>query len=167
MSAVYALYSDGADAQRAVNGLRSAGVPDSDITVISSTPMEDFEFSHIGGRNALWWVACAGGLIGFAAITFLTTYTASDWPMNVGNMATISGWGFLVPVFEVTMLGAILATVGTLIVPAGLGRRRPALYDPAVSDGMILVGLDNPSQARLADIERALRVAPGVELKTI
>jgi len=70
-------------------------------------------------------------------------------------------------VFEVTMLGAILATVGTLIVTAGLGRRRPALYDPAVSDGMILVGLDNPSQARLADIERALRVAPGVELKTI
>ncbi len=35
MKAVYALYSDGHGAQRAVNGLRAAGVPDSEITVIT------------------------------------------------------------------------------------------------------------------------------------
>lgn len=166
MSAVYALYSEGADAQRAVNGLRSAGIQDSDITVITCTPMEDFEFSHIGGKNRLWWVACLGGLIGFGLIVTLATFTSTDWPMNVGNMAVVSGWAFMVPVFEVTMLGAILATVGTLIVTAGLGRRRPALYDPAVSDGKILVGIENPS-TRLADVERALRIAPGVTVKTI
>lgn len=166
MSAVYALYAEGSDAQRAVNGLRAAGVQDCDITVISSTPMEDFEFSHINGKNRLWWVACLGGLIGFGLITFLATYTSSDWPMNVGNMSVISGWAFLVPIFEVTMLGAILATVGTLIVTSGLGRRRPALYDPEVSYGKILVGIENPAN-RLADVERALRVAPGVTVKTI
>jgi hypothetical protein len=167
MSAVYALYAEGADAQRAVNGLRSAGIQDCDITVITCTPMENFEFSHIGGKNRLWWIACFGGLIGFTLISVLTTYTSTDWPMNVGNMAVLSGWAFLVPVFEVTMLGAILATVGTLIVTAGLGRRRPALYDPAVSDVAILVGIESPSQDRLGDIERALCIAPGVQLKTI
>ncbi len=167
MSAIYALYAEGADAQRAVDGLRASGIEDKDITVISSTPMEDFEFSHIGAKNRLWYVACAGGLVGFAAIVSLATLTSSAWPMNVGNMSVISGWGFMVPVFEVTMLGAILATVGTLMVTAGLLRRRPALYDPAVSDGQILVGIENPSQAKLADVERALRVAPGVALKTI
>lgn len=166
MSAVYALYSEGADAQRAVDGLRAAGVPDSDITVITTTPMEDFEFSHINGKNNLWWVACGGGLAGFMLITALATYTSTDWPINVGNMAIVSGWAFLVPVFEVTMLGAILATVATLIITAGLGRRRPALYDPAVSDGKILVGIEEPS-SRQAEIERALRIAPGVELKTV
>ncbi len=155
MSAVYALYSEGADAQRAVNGLRAAGVPDSEITVITMTPMEDFEFSHINGKNRLWWVACGGGLVGFTLITLLATYTSTDWPINVGNMSIVSGWAFLVPVFEVTMLGAILATVGTLIVTAGLGRRRPALYDPAVSDGKILVGIEEPA-SRQAEIERAL-----------
>jgi len=167
MSAVYALYSEGADAQRAVDGLRAAGVQDGDITVISSTPMEDFEFSHIDSKNRLWWVACAGGLIGFALIVSLAVYTSSDWPMNVGNMSVVSGWAFLVPIFEVTMLGAILATVGTLIVTAKLGRRRPALYDPEVSDGKILVGIEDLGQRKVADVEGALRVTPNVALKTI
>ena len=167
MSAVYALYSEGADAQRAVDGLRAAGVQDGDITVISSTPMEDFEFSHIDSKNRLWWVACAGGLIGFALIVSLAVYTSSDWPMNVGNMSVVSGWAFLVPIFEVTMLGAILATVGTLIVTAKLGRRRPALYDPEVSDGKILVGIEDLGQRKVADVEGALRVTPNVALKTL
>ena len=167
MSGVYALYSQGEDAQRAVNGLRASGVPDRDITVISSTPMEDFEFSHINGKNRLWYIACLGGVIGFAAIVGLTTATSKAWPINVGNMAIVSWWTFLVPIFEVTMLGAILATVITLIITAKLGRRRPALYDPAVSDGKILVGLENPSQAKMPDLERALLVRPGITLKTI
>jgi hypothetical protein len=167
VKAMYALYSDGHGAQRAVDGLRRAGVPDSEITVISSTPMEDFEFSHINGKNRLWYVACIGGLAGLLGSIALTGYTSNDWPMNVGNMATFAWWAYLVVIFETTMLGAILATVGTLIVTAGLLRRRPALYDPAVSDGKILVGLENPNQGRVKDLEAALLSSPGVSLKTI
>jgi len=167
VKAIYALYPDGHGAQRAVDGLRRAGVSDREITVISSTPMEDFEFSHINGKNRLWYVASLGGFIGLAGSVALTAYTSSDWPMNVGNMDTFAWWAYLVVIFESTMLGAILATVGTLIVTAGLLRRRPALYDPAVSDGMILVGLENPNQSRMKDLEAALTGAPGAALKTI
>jgi Protein of unknown function (DUF3341) len=167
VKAIYALYPDGHTAQQAVDGLRRAGVPDSEITVISSTPMEDFEFSHINGKNRLWYVASLGGFIGLVGSIALTRYTSIDWPMNVGNMATIAWWAYLVVIFETTMLGAILATVGTLIVTAGLLRRRPALYDPAVSDGKILVGLENPNQSRIKDLEAALLSAPGVSPKTI
>jgi hypothetical protein len=167
MSGVYALYSQGEDAQRAVNGLRASGVPDRDITVISSTPMEDFEFSHINGKNHLWYVACLGGLIGFAGSVALLVFTSNDWPMNVGNMKPIAWWAFLIPVFELTMLGSILATVFTLIGTAGLLRRRPKLYDPAVSDGQILVGVESFAGVSQQQVESALRVAPGVTLKTI
>ena len=167
MKAIYALYPDGHGAQRAVDGLRRAGVPDTEITVISGTPMEDFEFSHINGKNHLWYVACIGGLAGLLGSIALTRYTSIDWPMNVGNMSTIAWWAYLVVIFETTMLGAILATVGTLIVTAGLVRRRPALYDPAVSQGKILVGLENPNQSRMKDLETALLSSPGVSLKTI
>ena len=96
-----------------------------------------------------------------------TTYTASDWPMNVGNMSTVAWWPNLIVIFEMTMLGAILASVATLIITAGLLRRRPALYDPEVSDGKILVGIENPAEHTIEDVERALRVAPGVALKTV
>ncbi len=65
------------------------------------------------------------------------------------------------------MLGAILATVATLIVTAGLLRRRPVLYDPAVSDGKILVGVENPSDGKMKDLESALLSTPGVSLRTV
>jgi hypothetical protein len=167
MKGVYALYSDGASAQQAVDGLRRAGITDDDIVVISPAPMDEFEFSHIGSKNRMWLIACVGALIGFAFITFLAVYTSRDWPMNVGSMATVAWYAYLIPIFELTMLGAIFATVITLIVSSGLGRRRPALYDPAVSAGKILVGLENPPEDRMTDIERALVFNAACELKTV
>ena len=167
MKALYALYSEGSAAQRAVDGLRAAGMPDSEITVITGEPMEDFEFSHIGQKNNLWYVACGGGLLGFTAISSLAYYTSTDWPMNVGNMATVSGWAFLVPIFEVTMLGAILATVFTLIASSGLARRRHFLYDPEVTSGKILVGVEHPAENKVPLLENALRLGHGATLKTL
>jgi hypothetical protein len=63
------------------------------------------------------------------------------------------------------MLGAILATVITLVVAARLGRSS-VLYDPAVSDGMILVGVEGAPESRLQEVETALGATPG-EIKTL
>ena len=167
MSALYALYADGHQAQRAVDRLRAAGVTDNDITVITSAPMEDFEFSHINGRNRLWYVACAGGVVGFMASTALTVFTERNWAINTGGMPTVAWWPNLIVMFEMTMLGAIIATVGTFAVTSGLFRRRPAFYDPAVSDGQIMVGVENPPEKTVSKLERALRVSPDITLKTI
>jgi hypothetical protein len=167
MKAVYALYSTGDAAQRAVDSLRAAGYGDDAITVISGAPMEEFEFSHIGRHSFQWWIASGGALLGFLGSVWLTTFTEKDWPIVVGNMPIVAWYPNLIVVFEMTMLGAILATVATLIVTAGLGRRMPALYDPEVTNGKILVGVANPGDGRSDDIERALLVAPGAQLKTI
>jgi hypothetical protein len=166
--AVYALYADGHEAQRAVNRLRAVGVTDNDITVISGSPMEEFEFSDIGHQNRLWATAALGGLTGLLFSTWLTTFTERDWPINVGNMSTVAWWPNLIVMFELTMLGAILATVATLIVTAGLGRRRPALYDPEVTlNGKILVGVEDRHERSMADLENALRTTPDIALKTV
>ena len=167
MKAVYALYEDGDAAQRAVNALRAAGLTDAEITVMTGEPMENFEFSRIGHEHRLWYVAAFGGLFGLLASAWLTQYTENDWPINVGNMATVAWYPNLIVVFEMTMLGAILATVATLIITGGLARRRPVFYDPQVTNGMILVGVENPRDASMADLERALRSTPSVSLKTI
>jgi hypothetical protein len=167
MKAVYALYSSGDAAQRAVNSLRTAGYGDGDITIISSAPMEEYEFSHIGKHTYQWYVAAAGGLTGMLFGIWLTSYAEQDWPIVVGNMPIVAWYPNLIVVFELTMLGSIVATVGALIVMAGLGRRRPALYDPEVSNGKILVGVENPRQEAGADVERALMAVPGAEIKTV
>ena len=165
MNAMYALYPDGESAQQGVNRLRAAGVTDDDITVISTAPMEDFEFAEIGKSSWMWYIACGGGLIGFVLSTWLAWVTETSWPLNTGGMPTVAWWPNLIIIFEMTMLGAILATVITLIVAGGLGRRRPAFYDPDVVNGKVLVGVENPRAA--ADVERALLLSPEVAVKTI
>jgi len=166
MTAVYGLYTTGDAAQRAVNGLRAAGYADRDITVISAAPMEEYEFSHIGRETYLWYIASGGGLLGLLFSTWLARFTEVDWPLTVGNMPIVAWYPNLIVMFELTMLGAILSTVITLIVSAGLGRRMPKLYDPEVTQGKILVGVAAPDGTRMADVERALS-APGAELKTV
>jgi hypothetical protein len=165
--AIYALYPRGEDAQRAVDGLRANGVADEDITVISWTPMEDFEFSHINKNTPFWYTACAGGLAGMLLSTWFVTYASNDWPMNVGNMATFAWWTFIIIIFEMTMLGAIITTVIMFLATSDLLRRRPKMYDKAVSYGQILVGVENPTAVSDQDIERALRIAPGVQTKSV
>ena len=167
MKAVYALYSTGDAAQRAVNSLRSAGYEDHDITVISAAPMEEYEFSHIGHHSYQWYIACLGGLAGMAGSTWLTTFAEKDWPIVVGNMPIVAWWPNLIVIFELTMLGAILSPVVTLIITAGLGRKMPKLYDPEVTSGKILVGIAAPKDATGADVERALLAAPGAQVKSV
>ncbi len=167
MKAVYALYSNGDAAQRAVNSLRSAGYEDHDITVISGAPMEEYEFSHIGRHSYQWYIACAGGLAGMLFSTWLTTFAEKDWPITVGNMPIVAWWPNLIVIFEMTMLGAIVTSVATLIITAGLGRKMPKLYDPEVTNGKILVGIAQPKDAAGADVERALLSAPGAQVKSV
>jgi hypothetical protein len=129
--------------------------------------MEDFEFGHMNSSSPMWYIACFGALVGLAVAIGLSYLTESSWPMVTGGMPIVSWWPNLIVMFELTMLGAVFASVITLFVSAGLLRRRPALYDPAVSDGKILVGIENPREGTVPQLERALRIAPQVELKTI
>jgi len=167
MKSVYALYSNGDAAQRAVNSLRSAGYADHDITVISAAPMEEYEFSHIGHHSFQWYIACGGALLGLLFSTWLTTFAEKDWPIDVGNMPIVAWYPNLIVIFEMTMLGAILSTVITLMITAGLGRRVPKLYDPEVTNGKILVGIAQPKDTSGADVERALLAAPGAQVRTV
>ena len=115
MKAVYALYPTGQSAQEGVNRLRGAGLADRDITILSAQPMEDFEFGHIDSKNRMWWLACGGALVGMAIAYGLTVLTETSWPMNVGALPVYAWWPNLIIIFELTLLGAILTTVVSLL----------------------------------------------------
>ena len=166
MKAVYALYTDGRSAQQAVNRVRAAGFADHQITVLSAQPMEDYEFGQVDKATWMWRIACVGGLVGMATAFGLTWLTETSWPINVGGLPTFAWWPNLIIIFELTMLGAILATVMTLVVTARLGRSS-TLYDPEVSDGKILVGVENPPDSAVRELETALGAVAEVQVKTI
>ena len=99
----------------------------------------------------------------FAA--WLTRMTELAWPLPTGNMPIGAWWPNLIVIFELTMLGAILATVLTLFITAKLPGRLPKLYDPEVTNGKILVGVENPSATVMPALERALLAGGAAELK--
>ena len=162
MTAVYGLYADPHVAQQAVNNLRAAGVADRDITVISSEPFEHFEFGHRDAKTAMPWIAAGAGITGLVLTYFLLAASQQSWPLVTSGMPIVPLWTNLIIIFEMTMLSAIIATVITLLITAGLPSRGGKLYDPEVSDGYILVGVENPADAD--SLERALALG-GARIK--
>ena len=167
MKAIYGLYDDGHSAQQAFNRLRAAGIAQADITVLTAQPMEEFEFGNLDKATYMWWFACLGGLIGMSIAFGLAYLTEHSWEMNVGGLPVFAWWPNLIIMFELTMLGAITATTLTLIVTALLPTRRHRLYDPEVTDGKILIGVENPPDSAIADLERSLGAPPTARVKTV
>jgi hypothetical protein len=163
---VYGLYPDGHSAQQAVNRLHAAGIPDRDITILSGQPMEEYEFGQRDKGTWMWWFACLGGVIGMSIGYGLSWLTETSWAINVGGLPIFAWWPNLIIMFELTMLGAILATVATLIASALVPSRGGTLYDSEVTDGQILVGVENPREAAVHDIEVALGAPPGARVKS-
>jgi Alternative complex III, ActD subunit len=164
-SVIYGLYASPDSAQRAYDRLRAAGIADDLITVISSEPFEEYAFSHRHEATWLYWIAGLGGLIGLTLGFGITFGTSRAWPIQTGDMPIVALWPNTIVMFECTMLGAILATVITLFLTAKLPSREPRLYDPDVSYGAVLVGIEDPPQDLLGIIEETLR-ATGGRVKT-
>jgi hypothetical protein len=165
MKAVYALYSTPESASRAVDALKTAGLTDAEITVLSSEPLEEYKFAQRDRATWMPWLAVAGAIAGLSVALLLVSFAQRAWPINTGGMPITSGWANMVVLFELTMLGAVLATTATLLASARLPRRLPALYDPAISEGKILIGVERPRNA--AAVERALREGGRGVFKTL
>jgi hypothetical protein len=155
MKGIYALYTSAEVAQRAVDRLRAAGVAEQSITILSSEPLEEYEFGQRDRATWMPWISGAGAVVGLSTGYFLTSITQRLWPINTGGMPIVSGWPNLIIIFELTMLGAVLATVITLLLTAKIPSRRPEFYDPDVSGGKILIGVANPRDGE--SVEHALR----------
>ena len=167
MKAIYGLYSDPDSAQRAVDGLRREGVVDRSITVITSQPYEEYEFSHRYKQTWLFWIAAAGGAVGMIAGLFIALLTETSWPLVTGGMPIVAWWPNIIIMFELTMLGAILFTVVSLLVTTELPSTQSRVYDPEVSQGKIMVAVEGPREEDIARLERTFRASGVQDLKRV
>jgi hypothetical protein len=166
MTALYGLFDQPDAAQRAYTSLKRTGIPSADITVVSGEPFEAFEFSHRDHSMILFRLALVGGIIGFLSAVALTRGTELAWPLVTGGMPIVAWWPNLVIIFEMTMLGAIVTTVISLLVASKLPSFRKDLYDPAVSDGKILVGVPLTGGRSEESVRQALSAGSPTVVKT-
>ena len=87
---------------------------------------------HSFGRSL--WIAAGGGVLGLIVAYLLASGTQKAWPLDTGGMPVVAMWPNIIIMFELTMLGAILATVVSLFITARLPTFESKLYDPEISN---------------------------------
>jgi len=128
------------EAVAAIHELERQGVPSSAITVMSSEPLH-LEALH-PPKTRIAGFGIAGGLLGAVFAVLLTVLTSRRVGLVTGGMPIVSPWAFGIIVFELTALGAILATLVRMIYEARLFRRSGgADYTEAVAGGRVVLAI--------------------------
>jgi hypothetical protein len=166
-----ALVNSEKEARAALGELARSGVSRGDVTVISSEPLHGLQGlpdgepagHRPGSRSLIGLFAVGGGIAGATAGILLTVSTSRSIGLITGGMPVVSPWAFGVIVFELTALGAILASLLRLIIEAGLVRRSSRVGMDQVAEGRIALSIDCGSADR-GEVEQVLADA-GAEVR--
>lgn len=107
----------------AILALRAAGVSVDDIDLFSEEPVE-LRRGVLDRPSRSSLVAVLGAIACGAAATAFVRFAQYNYPVVTGGMPVFSFWGTGVITYEMTMLGAVLATFGYFLFDSGLLRRR-------------------------------------------
>ena len=167
VDSIYGLFSDPRAADRGLKVLQSAGVQSENILVMSPEPFEEYEFARADRETPMPWIAVLGGLVGGVSGYLLAWYTQVSYPSRIlsGGMPLVSKWPSGIITYELTMLGAILTTVITLLITAKLLHWKFDIYDPEVAYGKVLIGVLNPPAGSRTEFEDRLRSAGAEKVK--
>lgn len=141
-----AVFSDLGPAADAVEHLRTLGVHDECMNIISGVPLTEAML----GRPRQWTnvprIAMGGAILGFGAGIFLA-FISPYWypyPIQVSSQAFVPGPPTVVVLFELTMLGMLLSTFLGVFLDSFFPNYRPMKYVPEISDGKIAIYVECP-----------------------
>ena len=133
-----AVFPDLEPAADAIDKLRSLGVSDDEMNVISGVPVTEAML----GRPHQWTnvprLAMGGAIGGFLVGLFLI-FTPLLYFVPVGGQPQIPAPPSIVVLFELTMLGMLISTFVGVFLDSGFPSYRPMEYVPEISDGKFAV----------------------------
>jgi hypothetical protein len=133
-----AVFPDLEPAADAIDKLRSLGLSDGQMNVISGVPVTEAML----GRPRQWTnvprLALGGAAGGFLVGLFLVI-TPLLYFVPVGGQPQIPGPPSIVVLFELTMLGLLISTFLGVFLDSTFPSYRPMEYVPEISDGRIAV----------------------------
>jgi len=130
-----AVFSDLDPTADALDELRALGVSDEDMNVISGVPVTEAMLGRPRQDTNVPRLAGAGAIVGFIAASLLMFGTPLMYKIQVGRQYFVPGPPTVVILFEITMLGMLLATFLGVFLDSYFPNYRPMEYVPEVSDG--------------------------------
>ncbi len=139
-------------AAAAIRSLRAGGVSAADLDVFSEEPVE-FSRGVLDRPSRMSLVSVLGAIAFGTAATAFIWWAQHDYPVSTGGMPIFSFWATGVITFEMTMLGAIVATFGWFLWESGLVRRtKGSAPVPEVSPGSMCLRV----RCQGNEVERAI-----------
>jgi Alternative complex III, ActD subunit len=118
----------------AIRSLRVTGIDGAALDLFSAEPVELPR--GVLDRPSRMSLASVAGALAFGTLaTAFIRYTQQDYKLVTGGMPVFSFWATGVITYEMTMLGAIVATFAWFLWESGLLRRREAAPVPRVEPG--------------------------------
>ena len=153
-----AVFSDLEPAADAIEQLRTLGVGDECMNVISGVPVTEAML----GRPSQWTnvprLAMGGAVIGLFAGIFLAFLSPTMYQIKVGGQGFVPGPPSVVVIFELTMLGMLLSTFLGVFLDSTFPNYRPMHYVREVSDGKIAILIECPhvDESKITDALKKL-----------
>jgi hypothetical protein len=139
---------------RAIQRLKDTGVTAADLDVFSAEPVE-FYRGVLDRPSRMSLVAVLGAIVNGSLATAFVYFAQHNYRLDTGGMPVFSFWGTGVISYEMTMLGAVLATFIWFLWESGLIRKRDRSAPvPVVPPGSMClrVRCDGSSAARTVQI---------------
>lgn len=160
---LHAAFRTSSDARLALNRLAQDGVAPRDIEVRSSVPLEH-DVAPVGAKikSRVPWMALSGGIVGGTAFFLLVKLTSEAYPLPTGGMPIVALPAAGVITFEGIAIGAIVATVATVLFEAALPSLKGAgPLDHHIALDHVLVSVKCDEGASTAWTANALETARG------
>ena len=162
---VLGLFSDAESAATAGDGLKSAGIPDTDYDFLTDAP---YPIGSLGERDEphrIYLYPFIGALLGLSSGIMITAMTQVAYPLVTGGKPVLSLPPMAIVCYEGTMLGAILFTVIGIVFESRLPKFNLGLYDNRITQGFLGLRVNAaPEQSR--EVVQIMNAAGAVDVKT-
>jgi mono/diheme cytochrome c family protein len=151
------LFHEATSTAETIDQLRHLGVLDKQISVMSGVPYRPEMLGRRQVYEHLAPIALIGALGGLLTGIFLVVGTPLLYPLHVGGQPLVPIPPSLIIVFELTMLGTMLATFAGLLAETAFPLFRRHLYDFRIMEGHIgvLVQVDEALAEQTESILKA------------
>lgn len=138
---ILAVFPDLEPAANAIEHLRTLGVHDECMNVISGVPVTEAMLGRPNQWTNVPRIALGGAILGLGAgifLAFISPYLY-PYPIQVSSQYPVPGPPTVVVLFELTMLGMLLSTFLGVFLDSFFPNYRPMKYVPEISDGKIAI----------------------------